>query len=139
MRYFKFAKLVRDKIIGHMKADNQIPYGVKILDDAEYIKKLSKKLVEEANELINITDTKELKKELSDVQEVIDCLRSALHMSHEDMKKYQEKKIQKNGSFKKRMYIEYIGIKEDDAWVDYYKKIPNKHPEIQNTDEDEVQ
>ncbi len=130
MRYFKFTKLVRDKIVEHMKSNNQESFGVRVLDNEEYIKELSKKVIEEAQELDNVTNLEELKEELADVQEVMDYLRKALGMSDEDIKKYQEKKIEKNGGFDSKFFVDHVGVEDDNQWLDYYLKNPNKYPEI---------
>ena len=132
MRYFRYAKLVRDKIIEHMKSNNQITYGVRILNDEDYIKELLKKVIEEAQELDNVTDMEDLKEELADVQEVLDYLKKLLGMTDEDVKKYQEKKILKNGGFNDKIYVDYVGVEEDNQWLDYYLKNPGKYPEIKN-------
>ncbi|MCD4704500.1 nucleoside triphosphate pyrophosphohydrolase [bacterium] len=132
MRYFKFNKLVRDKIVDDMGNYNIIPYGIKVLNDKEYIKELSRKIIEEAKELNNISSIEDLKEELADVQEVIDCLKKVLKMNNKDIEKYQKKKIKKFGAFKKRTYIEYVGSEQDNKWINYYLENPDKYPEIKN-------
>lgn len=134
MKYFRFAKLVRDNILDHIKADNQTPYGVRRLDDAEFTKELAKKAREEADELAVAVGTEELKKELADVQEVLDHLKKSLKMTDEEVKEYQEQKIIKAGGFAKRIYIESVGLEDNDKWLGHYQAHPDKYPEISESE-----
>jgi predicted house-cleaning noncanonical NTP pyrophosphatase (MazG superfamily) len=134
MKYFRFAKLVRDNILDHIQTDNQTPYGVRHLDDAELTKELAKKVREEADELVAAVETEELKKELADVQEILDHLKKSLKMTDKEVKKYQEQKIMKAGGFAKRIYIESVGLKDDDKWLSHYQAHPDKYPEISESE-----
>jgi len=85
--------------------------------------------LEEAGELVGAAGVEEMREELADVQEVLDCLKKALGVDNADMKKYQEKKILKNGGFKKRIYIESISMEDNNKWIDYYRQRKDKYPE----------
>jgi len=130
MKYFQFKKLVRDKIVDNMKEENQNPKGVRILEDKEYLEELKTKLIEEVEEFEAVTNEKEMVEELADVQEVIEYIKKVLKIKDVDFEKYQKKKIKKSGGFKKRIYLESVGIKEDSKWFKYFQKNPDKYPPI---------
>ncbi|MCA9375330.1 nucleoside triphosphate pyrophosphohydrolase, partial [Candidatus Dojkabacteria bacterium] len=127
---FKFAKLVRDKILPHMEGNNQRARGVRKLSDSEFIKELIKKILEESNEMVNVSDQDELKKELADVYEVLDYLKEALKLTDEELEDLKKRKRDKNGGFSERMYIEDVGVEEDNEWYQYYLDNPEKYPEV---------
>ncbi|MFW5719896.1 MAG: GNAT family N-acetyltransferase [Candidatus Dojkabacteria bacterium] len=131
MRYFRFEKLIRDKILDAMPGQEQLPIGVRHLNDEEFVHMLLQKVIEEAEEARNAQDTEQLKEELADIQELIDNLLDALNISLEELKSYQNKKIQKNGSFKKRIFMQASAIESDEhPWLKYYLERPEKYPEI---------
>lgn len=128
MREFKFAKLVRDKIIqGIIDAGNTTDW--RTLSDKEYIIELKKKVFEEAQEIPS-AQGEDLIKELADVQEIIDNLLLALNVTKEEFQDIQNKKNDKAGSFKNKQYIESVKAKDDSEWIDYYLASPEKYPEI---------
>ncbi|MBN1971101.1 MAG: nucleoside triphosphate pyrophosphohydrolase [Candidatus Delongbacteria bacterium] len=130
MKYFKFAKLVRDKILPHMESNNQIARGARKLSDSEFVQELIKKVLEESNEMINVSDKNELKKELADVYEVLDYLKDVLDLTDEELEDLKKQKRDKNGGFSDRIYIEDVGVEEDNKWYQYYLDNPQKYPEV---------
>jgi len=130
MKYFKFAKLVRDNILPSIKKNNQKARGVKTLDDEEFISELIKKSLEEINEMTVASEKDELKRELADVYEVLDYLKKALDLSDKELIKLKEIKRKKNGGFDTRTYIEDVGVEEDNEWYQYYLNNPDKYPEV---------
>lgn len=128
MRKFKFAKLVRDKIVdGIVKAGNKPTW--RTLSTVEYVEQLKRKVFEESKE-VSQTAGDDLIKEIADIQEVIDNLLVALNISKEQLEDFQRKKNEKAGSFKNRQYIEYVETNNDSEWVNYYLSNPIKYPEI---------
>jgi predicted house-cleaning noncanonical NTP pyrophosphatase (MazG superfamily) len=130
VRKFKFAKLVRDKIVDSIETTGG-KVKKRTLSSEEFVKELKAKILEEAREIPTDTD-EELISELADLQEIIDNLREALNITIEDLKLVQEKKNEKAGSFKKKIYIEHVEVRADYPWIDYYLKNPDKYPEIKN-------
>jgi len=130
MKYFKFAKLVRDNILPYIENNNQIARGVKVLNDDEFISELIKKAQEEVKEMVLASDKNDLKKELADVSEVLDYLKQILDLSDTELEKLKKQKRSKNGGFKTRTYIEDVGVEENNKWYKYYRKHPNKYPEV---------
>ena len=131
MRKFKFAKLVRDKIVkGIQEAGNKPVYH--ILSQAEYIEELKKKVLEEAMEVPKAHDKKELLKEIADVQEVIDNLVVALDSSTDEIAEIQARKNDKAGSFKEKHYIDYVEAEDNSEWVEHYLASAEKYPELKD-------
>lgn len=130
MRKFKFGKLVRDKIVDGIISVGNKP-NWKVLSDSEYIQKLKDKIVEESQEIPRTTDQQEVVKELADIQEIIDNLLEILNISKEKFSEIQKAKNDKNGSFKKRHYIEDVETSDEvTKWVQYYLDNPDKYPEL---------
>ena len=130
MRKFKFAKLVRDKIVeGIISVGNKPAW--RTLSTPKYIEELKKKLLEEAQEIPQ-TDNTEVVKELADVQEIIDNLIAALQVSPTEFKKIQAAKNAKNGSFQKRQYIDTVEAQDDSEWTKYYLAHPGKYAEVKD-------
>lgn len=130
MRYFKFAKLVRDKIVPGMLSNNQDPRGTRRLDDDEFITELIRKVLEEAEEMKNVKSKDELKYELADVYEVLDYIKDTLKITNSELEELKKQKKEKNGGFDKRMYIEDVGVEDDCKWLQYYLDNPDKYPEV---------
>src|SRR5579883_2407794 len=105
MPKFRFAKLVRDNIV-----DNQIANGARPtyhqLDAAEHKRLLVEKIVEEARE-IAAAPADELASEIADVQQALDDLREMYGLPPEHVTAAQAAKRQKNGAFKRGIYIDY--------------------------------
>jgi len=136
MKYFRFAKLVRDKIPGHMASDNQVLFGVRKLEAPESVKELCKKVLEETRELADAENIESMKGEIADVQEVLDCLKKELKLEDKELSRYRERKISKNGGFDDMIYVEYIGCEDDSKWTGYYLKNQDRYPQI-NMPEDQ--
>lgn len=129
MRKFKSGRLVRDKIIeGIFKSGNKVKY--RTLDGNEYIEELKKKLSEEAREITQASDEKEIIKEIVDLQETLDSLTEALGTTKKEVKKSQRRKNQKAGSFKKKLFVEEVEVSESSGWLQYYLSRPELFPEI---------
>jgi len=130
MRYFKFNKLVRDKVFPDMLNNNQNPRGTKRLDDEEFLTELIKKVLEEANEMKNVKSKDDVKYELADVYEVLDYIKNVLKITDSEMAELRKRKREKNGGFDERMYIEDVGLEEDNYLLQYYLDNPDKYPEV---------
>lgn len=93
-----YEKLVRDKIPEILDAKG-VPYESRIADDTEYRLELLKKLVEEAEELLEAGDPGEL----ADVLEVIDALRTL--PEYQEVAALQTQKRQDRGGFAQRLIV----------------------------------
>ena len=103
MKYI-YNKLVRDKIpenIDNMKGRKS---KYKILDDAEYLKELNRKVIEEANEFIEENSIEEL----GDLMEVLNAIMKLKGYKIEEVTKIMKEKNEKKGAFDNKIFLEYI-------------------------------
>lgn len=100
----KYNKLVRDKILEIIKKDGEIPFW-RILNKKDFLEALTKKLLEEAKELVKAKKREEIINEIVDIQELIDILIPEIGLSKKQIKKLQKIKNKKRGSFKKRIFL----------------------------------
>lgn len=101
-----YNKLVRDNIPDIIKSRGGEPI-TRILDDTEYRSELEKKLLEEANEVINASGDDRIE-ELADLLEVMYALMDLENKSLEDVQVVRENKALKRGAFTKRLYLENV-------------------------------
>ena len=99
-----FNKLVRDNIPNIIENNGEVAV-TRVLDDEEYKKELYKKLLEEANEVINSTE-KETLEELADVLEILSSIASLNNKFIEDIIEIARMKREKRGGFQKRLFLE---------------------------------
>lgn len=128
MPKFKFAKLVRDKIVDRQIASGAKP-NVRQLNEDEHKHELIKKIIEEAQEIDQATPA-EVAAEIADVQQALDDLAKLHGITHNDITAAQSQKNRKNGAFTKGLYIDYVEIDESDPWTSYYRKNSDRYPEI---------
>ena len=107
MKYFQCKKLVRDKIPEIIKQDNHEPV-ISILDDKKYKKELLKKMVEEANEVKNADDKKELIKEIGDVYEVIGTIIKVYKLNIKQIERIKKDRKKTRGGFDKKIFLKKV-------------------------------
>ena len=100
-----FNKLVRDNIPSIIKQNGEEPI-TKTLDYEEYKKELYKKLLEEANEVINAQDKDALLEELADVFEILKAIAESVGKNINDVEEIANQKSLKRGGFSKRIFLE---------------------------------
>ena len=99
-------KLVRDKILEIIKADG-VDYQSRTLNDDEYKQELLKKLVEEANEVLETNgNSEELIKELADVSEVIEYIIKTFSVSQNEVDEVKQQRHNKRGGFDEKIFLE---------------------------------
>ena len=101
-----YNKLVRDKIpenIDNMKGRKS---KYKILDDAEYLKELNRKVLEEANEFIEENSIEEL----GDLMEVLNAIMKLKGYKLEEVNKIMKEKNEKKGMAGKSLRFMVVGI-----------------------------
>lgn len=128
MPVFKLQKLVRDKIVEDQIALGQKP-DYRTLDPIEHKHELIRKIIEEIQELSDAA-SEDAAKEIADVQQALDDLIEVYGLSKADVGAAQQKKNDKSGAFKKGIYIDTLELAEDDPWTAYYRKEPERFPEI---------
>jgi predicted house-cleaning noncanonical NTP pyrophosphatase (MazG superfamily) len=98
-----YNKLVRDKIPEIIRADGQEP-TTRMLDDKAYLRELIRKLKEETAEFEAMPSVEEL----ADIKEVMIALRTAMGIRAGELEDARRKKANKNGRFKKRIFLESV-------------------------------
>ena len=103
MKYL-YNKLVRDKIPNEINCTKGRKAVYRIMDNDKYLKELNRKLLEEAHEFIEENDIEEL----ADVMEVIETITKLKNIKWEELRKIQNEKKNKKGSFNEKIYLEYV-------------------------------
>ena len=103
MKYL-YNKLVRDKIPNEINCTKGRKAVYRIMDNDEYLKELNRKLLEEAHEFIEENDIEEL----ADVMEVIETITKLKNIKWAELRKIQNEKKNKKGSFNEKIYLEYV-------------------------------
>lgn len=130
MTKFRLNKLVRDKI-PKINEDMGIKVSLKSLGSDEYRIALMNKLTEEVNELKSAKG-KGVAKEIADILEVIDAVIVLSNIDQADISLYRSDRFKEAGGFGGRKFITTLEFLDgyDGPWVDYYRKDPNRFPEI---------
>jgi len=100
-----YKKLVRDKIPEIIKKNNETPI-TRVLNEEEYLKELNIKIQEELKEYLESGEVEEL----ADLEEVLRAILDAKNISYEKFEEIRNKKVEKRGAFKEKIYLE--GVKE---------------------------
>lgn len=129
MPIFRFAKLVRDRIITHQIASGAKP-TYRLLNDGEHKKALVDKIIEETSEIYT-ADNADIVAEIADVQQAIDDLKRKCGLTSKEIATAQALKNSRNGTFSKGIFIDHVEIDENDPWVAYYRKHSDRYPEIE--------
>lgn len=128
MPRFKFAKLVRDKIVEHQQRSGARPV-YRTLSDDEHKAALVEKIIEEVGEITHAAP-EDVTAEIADVQQALNDLREKCGVSISAVTAAQKVKNDKNGAFKEGLYVEYIDVDEGDPWIEYYRQHPDRYPQI---------
>ena len=133
MPTFQFNKLVRDKLPAiYKKLNEKIVY--RSLRGKELQIALRQKLIEEAAEIpLEGGDRTSIINEISDVEQVLDDLKSELAIANEEIDQAKQKKYGVKGGFADGIFVEQIELFEGDEWIKYYRAEPAKYPEIKIT------
>jgi predicted house-cleaning noncanonical NTP pyrophosphatase (MazG superfamily) len=128
MLKFSFKKLVRDNIVDQQLANGARP-TFRQLSESEHKAQLVEKIVEEAREIATAR-AEDVAAEIADVQQALDDLRELAGVSSEEVTRAQRAKSEKNGTFRKGLYVEFVEVANDDKWVEYYRNNSDRYPEI---------
>lgn len=103
-----YNKLVRDKIPEIIRQNKAEP-KTRILEQAEYLKELFRKLGEEVKEAVKAKNDKQaLMKEIGDVYEVIGAIMDYYKIDREEVIKLKNERKIERGGFKKRIFLESV-------------------------------
>ena len=102
----EYNKLVRDRIPEIIRNNGENP-EIRILSDEEYKEELEKKLLEEYNEVLNASGSDRIE-ELADMLEVMISLAALEEKSLDDVIFEADKKREKRGGFKEKIYLKRV-------------------------------
>lgn len=123
---FGLNKLVRDKLPAMMRAMGQEPEVV-TLEGEELQRALIVKVGEELAELDPSLPS--YQKELADLlQSVKDLI--AVSANEAKVEELRQADLKKRGGFLTGQYIASLHLVANDEWVAYYRREPNKYPEL---------
>ena len=125
---FRVEKLIRDGLPQIMRGQGLRVFE-RVLDDAEYLAELKRKLVEEAAEAAS-ADADSLVEELADVVEVVIALAQAGGASLEDIEAKRLTKRAERGGFEGRVYNASVEAQAGSAVADYYLARPEQYPRL---------
>lgn len=98
-------KLVRDRILEIIEKDG-VNYQSRILREEEFRHELLKKVVEEAQEVLDSNGNQdELVKELADLWEVIESIVKTFKLDHEQIQEVKQHRHDLRGGFDKRIFL----------------------------------
>ncbi len=130
MPTFQYAKLVRDNIPGWHRENGHTVNGQQLTGEA-LLEALVAKLHEETDEVSGAMNREELIEEIGDVWQVIDDIPTSQSITQSELESSMQKKTGRKGGFLHGEYIESVTIPdENDKWVQYCRKSPEKYPEI---------
>lgn len=130
MPIFQFKKLVRDKL-RDMYAEIGQEITFRKLKGNELRVALRGKLIEEASEIpIDAGAHDNVIAELADVEQLLDDMKREYGITDEEVDIVKKKKFAKKGGFSEGIFVESIELRDDDEWVEYYRKEPLKYREI---------
>ena len=128
MRSFLLNKLVRDKVFVSMQE-----LGQKIthrqLDDKDFAHELKRKLLEEASEF-DLKNPEKAAEELADILEVVEALGKEIGKDFGALREIQAARQKERGAFAQRIFIERLDLEDNDPWVTYYAKEPERFREV---------
>lgn len=104
----EFNKLVRDKIPEFIEANGEVS-STRILESEEYIQELNIKLQEEVNEYLADNNVEEI----ADIMEVLLAILKYKKIDYSEFEKIRLSKVEKRGSFDKRIFLEKTYDKEE--------------------------
>lgn len=78
-------------------------------------------VMEESQEIIH-AKPEEVAMEIADVQQALDDLKELYGLTTKDILQAQTVKNEKNGAFKKGIYIDYVEVDGNSDWAVYYRK-----------------
>ena len=102
-----YNKLVRDKIPETI-ADNGQTCVTRIMADDEYLEMLNTKMQEELKEYLESGEIEEL----ADLEEVLRAILDVKCVSYDEFEKIRNKKVEKRGAFKKKIFLESVSEKD---------------------------
>jgi predicted house-cleaning noncanonical NTP pyrophosphatase (MazG superfamily) len=101
----EYPKLIRDRIPDLVHRKGVKTSTRKAASDEEYLEFLSKKIVEEAQELSEAESNSNITEEIADVYEIVDALIALKKLSKTNIAAVQQEKRDKRGGFEERLIM----------------------------------
>ena len=131
MRRFMFNKLARNKSVKNFEKKGVVCKIKRLTDNEEFLEALTKKIVEELEEVFESQSQEELISELADVEEVFDSFKKLLHITQKEVDAARVTKKAERGDFEERLYVEYADIPESVTdEIEYFESQPDRYPEV---------
>ena len=124
---FLSEKLVRDKTVDRYQEQGGSLEFRTLETDTEYSRELSKKLLEEAKEVITAKDRAEVIAEIADVQEVMLAIAHFHKISPEEIELSRQEKFSSRGGYSKRIYSSIGTVREGTPLSGYILASPQKY------------
>lgn len=131
---FLYNKLVRDRVVDQLESQG-VRVTQRALSSSEYVLALKKKLVEEANEVLDASDPDELAREMADVHEVLAALGTAAGLPEHKVRAARAAKREDRGGFAKPAEVLCIRVPDDrespqlEELLRYLRGQPDRYPE----------
>lgn len=135
MPRFYLQKLVRDKLRQEYAALGQEAHYRK-LSKTELLLALKQKLREELNEL-DPTNPESVSSESADILQALEDLWAMHDLFTTDIEAKKREKFAKKGGFAGGTFVDVLELQEDDEWVGYYRKEPQRFPETLRMPDDQ--
>lgn len=132
-RVFRLDKLVRGKLYHKMMEDQTVDSQIKTLSAAELLSYFKKKMVEEADEVVEAESTDDLIDELADCLEVIRGFSSCLNVNFDTVERARVAKKEARGDFSEGIVIDTVSMPEDHQFAQYCLANPAKYPEVKSS------
>ena len=131
---FLVQKIVRDKPRISKEPDVESKFSDLTPEDKIY--HVKRKLVEEAQEILEARDREDLVSEMGDLWDVFKKLCLLEGVTEEEIEEASEKKKEKRGGFDLCLYQDYVILPETHPFVESFRKTPEKYPEVPLSEED---
>lgn len=103
-----YNKLVRDLIPATIQENGKTPKTRVLSDDAEFLKQLNHKLVEEVQEYLAVEEDIDVLEELADIAEVMQAILAAKKLSGLQLEVLRRQKAEKRGTFSQRIFLQEV-------------------------------
>ncbi len=127
---YRLNKMWRDGAAAKLEETDGAIIARYILNDDEYRKELQLKLLEEAQEVVDAKDNKDLISEIGDVYEVLDCIIAFYKLDKDEIYAKQTAKRQDRGSYLAREFITTAQVVPGSFLHNYYLQSPERHQPI---------
>lgn len=121
-------KLARDKTLETMEKTG-ITTTHRLLNTKEFLVALQQKLIEEAQEIIEAHDRKNIIQEIADVFEVIDAFKKVYKITNEEIIMAKEEIYQERGGFDNKIFLEKISMEDNNSRVKHFRASPERYKE----------